>query len=204
MERDALMSAVKVVLAAPPAPVASPESRSAAYLTMAMAERELNAGNYAEAAQTAGFADQIAKKTNDPSLVDRVHGRGRVLSIAAVEYVRIKDQVAALKGQPEDAAANLAVGGSTLFILDRPSKAMPLLAKGVGCRAQAWPSVRLPSPPPPPTSSPGRRLGRRGKGQRRRPDQRGHAAPRPPLVRHRQPRPCRASPASPLKRRPGP
>ncbi|MDB5354680.1 MAG: signaling protein [Phycisphaerales bacterium] len=130
MERDALMSAVKVVLAAPPAPVASPESRSAAYLTMAMAERELNAGNYAEAAQTAGFADQIAKKTNDPSLVDRVHGRAAVLSIAAVEYVRIKDQVAALKANPEDAAANLAVGRFHAFIVDRPEQAMPLLATG--------------------------------------------------------------------------
>ncbi|MDB5303070.1 MAG: OmpA/MotB domain protein [Phycisphaerales bacterium] len=129
MERDALLSAVKVVLAAPPTAVASPESRSAIYLTMAMAERDLNAGNYAQAAQAAGQAEQVARKINDPSLLDRVHGRAAVLSTAAVEYQRIKDQLAALKASPDDAAANLAVGRFYAFILDRPDRGMQLLAR---------------------------------------------------------------------------
>jgi hypothetical protein len=129
MERDALLSATKVVVAAPPTPVASPESRSAAYLLMAMAERDLNAGNYLLAAQAAAQAEQVAKKINDPSLLDRVRNRSAVLSTAGVEYQRIKDQFAALKANPDDPAANLAVGRFHAFVLDRPEQGMPLLAK---------------------------------------------------------------------------
>ncbi|MDB5329063.1 MAG: hypothetical protein JWP03_214 [Phycisphaerales bacterium] len=130
LERDALLSAVKTVLAAPTAPVASPESRQSVYLTMAMAERDLNAGNYTLAAQTAGFAEQVARKIDDPSLLDRVHGRSALLSTAAVEHQKIKDQFTALAASPNNAAANLAVGRFYTFVLDRPEQGMPLLAKG--------------------------------------------------------------------------
>jgi hypothetical protein len=130
MERDALLSATKVVLSTPPTPVAPPESRSAAYLLMAMAERNLNAGNYAQASQAAAQAEQVAKKIGDPSLLDRVHGRATVLSTAAVEYQRIKDSFAALKADSDDPAANLAVGRFYTFVLDRSEQGMPLLAKG--------------------------------------------------------------------------
>jgi hypothetical protein len=124
------LSATKVVLSTPPTPVAPPEARSAAYLLMAMAERDLNAGNYALAAQASAQAEQIAKKINDPSLLDRVHGRAAVLSTAGLEYQRIKDQFAALKASGDDPAANLAAGRFYAFVLDRAEQGMPLLAKG--------------------------------------------------------------------------
>jgi hypothetical protein len=149
MERDALMSAVKAILAAPPTPTASPEPRSAVYLTMSMAERDLNAGNYAQAAQTAGQAEQVAKKVNDPSLLDRVHGRAAVLATAATEFQRSRDQFTALNASPDDPAANLAVGRFYAFVLDRPKQAMPLLAKGADTTLKGLAEHEIAAPPTP-------------------------------------------------------
>lgn len=130
MERDALLSAMKALLAASSSLAGSPELRSSVYLTMAMAERDLTAGNYAFAAQAAAQAEQVAKKINDPGFLDRVHSRAGVLSAAAAEYQKIKDSLAALNANPDDPAANLAAGRFYAFVLDRPGQGMPLLAKG--------------------------------------------------------------------------
>jgi hypothetical protein len=130
MERTALTAAIHA-LVADPATVATYEvTHRAGDLGMQMAEWDLAAGNYADAAQIAAVADSAARRTMDWEYPARVHGRVAWIEAIAAEFQQDQAWLAALKSTPNDTAANLAAGRFNFVYLDRPDLGIPQLAKG--------------------------------------------------------------------------
>jgi hypothetical protein len=130
MEHAALTAAIHA-LVADPATIATYEAtHRAGDLGMEMAEWDLAAGYYTDAAQIAAVAESAAKRTLDWEYPSRVHGRVAWIQAIAAEFQQDQGSLVALKSAPNDPAANLAAGRFNFVYLDRPEVGLPQLAKG--------------------------------------------------------------------------
>jgi hypothetical protein len=104
--------------------------RKAMAIDLDVAEMYLSDGDYSSAAQFAALAQSCARRGVDPTTAQPVLSITPLILAAGDAHRLVAPSFQALKVNPADAAANLAVGRFYCFNLGQWTTGLPLLAKG--------------------------------------------------------------------------
>lgn len=124
--------AAYVPMAAPltAAPMMADKARVAAEVLLSAAEAARDAEAWDETIELLTAADASARKAKSFALANQAKAQLAQVEKAKAEAAKVKEPLAALKANPNDPAANLAVGRYLCLVKRDWEAALPLLAKG--------------------------------------------------------------------------
>ncbi len=105
-------------------------ARAVAEAHLPLIEAAVERDDFDGALALAGKAEGAAKASGSPSFVLRIQGREKEIVALATEFRQLKGHLKTLEGNPNDPAANLAIGSFRCFSKGDWAKGLPFLAKG--------------------------------------------------------------------------
>ncbi|MDY0165861.1 MAG: DUF1080 domain-containing protein [Thermoguttaceae bacterium] len=106
------------------------QSVTAARLSLALIDEAVDRDDFVAARFLGGLATDAARKGRDLPLVAQIVERNREVEEVAQSFADIQDALAALKSNPVDPDANLAVGKYHCFLKGNWNRGLPMLALG--------------------------------------------------------------------------
>jgi hypothetical protein len=112
------------------APMSTETSRSAADVLLAAADASAAGESWDSALALLKAAESAARRAKNIPMTGQVRTRSAQIEKMKAEADKVKDQLVKLKSNPDDAAANLAVGRFLCLVKRDWDGAIPLLSKG--------------------------------------------------------------------------
>lgn len=120
--------------------------KDAAYLALKLADEAVAADVYDTASKALDAARSMARRAGDPGFARHAAERAKAVSDLKKSFGKIRKSAAALAKDPEDGAANLAVGRFRCFVKAKWERGLPLLAKGSDAALKALAEKDLAGP----------------------------------------------------------
>jgi WD40 repeat protein/serine/threonine protein kinase len=114
-----------------------------------LSDEALARDDYEEAGRLLALADAIARKVNNPLLINLVEPRTKSVRELKEAFETVKMHAATLKTKPKDPEASLAVGKFYCFVKGDWEKGLPLLAAGSDAPLKAAAQKELANPDQP-------------------------------------------------------